>query len=373
MESMSQYLMEYHSKELNLYGELENHLPEIYYFKNFVSSGITTINTLEEILINSPVHPISQSSYREKNIPNNVVFQFKKKGYQTIFITGGRLAWRNLENYLYKQDFEIVEGDKAIENAISGTSQSEWGIFDEFVFERAFNLLNIDTIKPKFVYIMTTTNHTPFKVPKTYKPYPVSMNESFKQKLKIDTALSKKELIAFQYANNCLGNFINKLRSSKPGENTIVVITGDHTRPNFFNFYNEEIYKNYAVPLLVFIPQKYKPDFEIDTNRFGSHKDIFPTIFNLALSKTTYLKSGNNLFTPLNDTTYFYGISNSNAGISKDGVYFADKNLFLSWKDTSYSRLIINPNLNLSDRLNNKIRAHSALMEIILKSELLKE
>lgn len=372
MESMSQYLMEYHSQTMNLLGDLEDVLPGCYVFRNFVSSGNTTINTLEEILLSSPFHPVSQSVYRENGLSGSVALQFKNKGYQTCFFTGARLAWRNLENYLYKQCFDIVEGDKAIQKSVSSSSQGEWGLFDEFVYDRAHAQLSENPGLPKFIYIMTTTNHTPYDVPLSYRPYSLKMEESFSEQLIIDPPLAEKQLIAFQYANDYLGKFVKRIRSSGIGEKTIIVITGDHARPNLFNFSNEDFYKKYTVPLIVYVPQKYRPRYKVDTSRFGSHKDIFPGIFRLALSGAPYLNCGNNLFSPESDTTFFYGQNNNNFGFSRFGAVYVKENQYYMWSDSSYTRLELLKN-NISkelDHLNKKVRAQTAAMKIFIQTDL---
>ena len=54
MESMSNHYFELHSKELNLLGDLNEILPELYYFKNGLSSFNGTIYSLENLLVNTP-------------------------------------------------------------------------------------------------------------------------------------------------------------------------------------------------------------------------------------------------------------------------------------------------------------------------------
>lgn len=375
MESMSQFLMEFHSTKLNLLGELEDVLPNCYFFKNFMAADNSTISSLEEILFSSPLHPISQSTYREKELSSSITLPFKDKGYQTYFFTGARLNWRNLENYLPKQFFDIVEGEKAIEKLISGSSKSEWGLYDEFVFDRAFNKLAENTAQQKFIYIMTTTNHTPYGVPFEYKPYPLTMDKIFKERLKINPVIAEKQLITFQYANHYLGKFLKRIISSDLGDNTIVVITGDHSRPNLINFSKGDFYKNYTVPLIIYVPEKYRPKHVVDTTRFGSHKDIFPSIFNLSLSKAKYINSGNNLLTTNTDTTYFFGLNHNNFGLSKDGALYVKENLYYTWKNSGFEELeLFNDSISFElEKLNKKVRSRTAIMEVFIKNELKNE
>lgn len=50
----------------------------------------------------------------------------------------------------------------------------------------------------------------------------------------------------------------------------------------------------FAVPFL-HVPPVYQNNIQYDPERIGSHKDIFPTLYELALSDMPYLKLGNNL------------------------------------------------------------------------------
>ena len=47
----------------------------------------------------------------------------------------------------------------------------------------------------------------------------------------------------------------------------------------------------------------------INEKRYGSHKDIFPTLINLSLSNQKYFSLGNNLFSKNKPDSLFYGIN----------------------------------------------------------------
>jgi phosphoglycerol transferase MdoB-like AlkP superfamily enzyme len=370
MESMSGYLMEFHSKELNLLGQLELELPYCYQFSNFISASNTTINTLEALIIGSPENPVSQSSFREKSLSGSVALPFLNAGYQTSFFTGGHLTWRNLENYLSKQYFQILEGNTALKKSYPDASESEWGTFDEFLFERIFDQLEKSNGTPQFICAMTTSNHTPYDLPAGYRPYSLKLNDSIKLKIKTSIENANLNMASFQYANDCLGKFIDKVRNSSLGENTIIAVTGDHSITQFFNLPDNILFKQFTVPFLIYVPEKYKVHFKIDQTRFGSHKDIFPTLFNVALSDATYLKTGNNLLSLPSDSAYFFGVYCYNFGISQDGCVMVKDNLYYEWADSSDKTLVPSTNINRQKHLNEKIRAYSASLSYFIKEEL---
>ncbi len=50
------------------------------------------------------------------------------------------------------------------------------------------------------------------------------------------------------------------------------------------------------IPLYFYLPESLKKKISIDINVAGSHKDIFPTLYNLTLKDKEYISIGKNLF-----------------------------------------------------------------------------
>ena len=75
-----------------------------------------------------------------------------------------------------------------------------------------------------------------------------------------------------------------------------------------FDFSPSQMYYKLSVPLLMYIPQKYLGNSRVDTSRWGSHKDIFPTLYNLAISRKSYFNSGNDLLSRQTSIESFYGL-----------------------------------------------------------------
>ncbi len=106
---------------------------------------------------------------------------------------------------------------------------------------------------------------------------------------------------------------LTKIKSSKLGENTIIGFSGDHNSYTLFPFENpntKEINKH-SVPFYLYVPEKYIRENKVNIKRFGSHKDIFPTLFNLSLSNQEYFSLGNNLLEKNINDSLFYGINGS--------------------------------------------------------------
>lgn len=336
MESMSNYNMNFDSEQMNLLGSLRKHFKSDLLFRNFVSSGNITIQSLEYLMVNSPVS-LAQSKYRATQLPSSVAIPFRNSGYQTNFITGGKVNWRSMDEFAANQRFDEVKGMSHIQAQMKNCKANKWGVYDEYLFDYVFDKLAQKDNKPKFFFVQTTTNHTPFELPSDYKPFKIAINDTLKERLLVAEELAVKNLNAYQYSNNTLGNFLDKIKNSELGKNTIVVMTGDHNNLMLFDFDEAHQLQQRGVPLYIYIPEKYKPQSAVNTYRFGSHKDIFPTIFNLSLSDTRYFSIGNNLLdtTSKNENKRYFGMNiGSFTSFSENAaVNYSSSTAFYTWKN----------------------------------------
>ena len=109
MESMSSHLISLDKKEKrDLLGSLRPHWSEGVLFNRFLSEGNGTIDSLARFLVRSPVSDISQSIKQHTDFISNIVGPYKKNGYETIFVTSGNAAWRNLGVFLTHLGFDEV-------------------------------------------------------------------------------------------------------------------------------------------------------------------------------------------------------------------------------------------------------------------------
>jgi phosphoglycerol transferase MdoB-like AlkP superfamily enzyme len=294
MESMSNHYFDLNSNSFNLIGELSDVLPDLYYFKNGLSSNNGTIQTLENFILGTPQTIISQSVYFDTPFTTSIARPFKEKGYDTYFLTGANISWRNIDKMLRQQEFDYIEGSNAILNKIPDAQEFAWGVHDGYLFDYIIDELKKDT-KPKFIFGLTISNHTPFEIPSNYKAFPIEMSKEIKSKIRIDEETAYANFYSHQYAASELGRLIKEIKASPYGENTIIVASGDHNIRQVFEYTPEEGFLKRSVPIMFYIPEKYKPAF-FDGDILTSHKDIFPTIFNLSLSNATYTYTGDNMF-----------------------------------------------------------------------------
>ena len=354
-ESFGNDYLNFHGKELNLLGKLEKHIHEDLFFRNFLSGGNGTIFSLENLFLNRTYPPLTGTTDRFKSYKSSVAFPYSEAGYETIFISGGKIGWRNLHETLPNQYFSQVYGQAEIMQNIKTSEANTWGVYDEFLFEEIYRQLSEKSSKPKLIIALTTTNHTPYEIPDTYEAYPVNIPDSVKEMIIANKEIAQLSFTSYQYANDKFGELLDKIKASELGSNTIIGYSGDHNSYTLFPYESKNIDKNqkHAVPFYLYVPEKYlKNKDSINTKRFGSHKDIFPTLFNLSLSGQMYFSLGNDLLDTTAPDSLYYGINTD--------FVTGDKNLspkILEKKAKAYeilSRYYFNEKKYETDRLGNK-------------------
>ncbi len=319
-------IIKYQSPSFDILASLKKHFDEDIVFTNCISGGNGTIDSLEPFLLNLIQIPgaiaYGQSKFINTSFDEAVAKVFKQKGYETTFVYGGELTWRNVGDFMPHQGFDYCYGKGTILNHFSLKENDEtvhpWGVFDEFALKFVSDLLK-KSDKPQFVFLLTTNNHPPYITPKKYQDKPLSISKDLEKHLQGDLELLKERLKNYQYVMDQLGLFLNDIKTSELSEKTIVSITADNNTIEGNMHYDDSMNESKKIPFYLYVPKwlNYKCN-QINTNIPCSHKDIFATIYNLVLSKAQYTSLGNNLLTPKKDRIYCgfndYGIINTEDG-----------------------------------------------------------
>jgi len=297
MEGFGELPVLNNGKNFNVLGELKEHFDKDILFENFLAAGFITIHALESISLNIPQRPfvnqITQTEKALKCFTSSSVMPFKKAGYETFFIYGGSLTWRDLESFYKVCGFDKTIGEGNID--VSEADRHSWGINDDKFFELIKNELfkNTDN-KPKFIFGMSTQTHPPYKIPAKYTPIQLEIPQQIKDMLSAKDLENKAIFEVYQFANRELAKFISEIKNSKFADNTIIAVTGDHNLRELANYSSSDMFLRYAVPFYLYVPKNLKK--QVDTTKVGSHIDIMPTLYNLSLSNMPYTALGNDLF-----------------------------------------------------------------------------
>ncbi|MDR3236843.1 MAG: LTA synthase family protein [Prevotellaceae bacterium] len=352
MEGMGAVYFSKHSGRLNLLGKLADICSEenCYVFENFMPAANITIPTLEHFVTQTPIAPVAQSPFYSVLFSTATALPFLQNNYQTSFISGARLGWRNINNYLPAQGFQSLEGWAFLLENNPQATDNDWGVFDEYMFDRIFEKLE-KSAAPQYIFGMSVTNHSPYNLHSHYQPLPIEIDDSLQKIIRptVETATVLKNFQTYQYACDMLGKFIQKVKDSPFAQNIIIIATGDHNIRQVFNFDDGQPYWTYSVPMIAYIPQQYLPSpphYHLNTAQWAWHGDIFPTLYGLALSNTPYIKLGRDL---LRDTTVPYAINDFNKIFTDAGAYDMTQNLYFRWEESHYlspaADLAANPEL----------------------------
>ncbi len=331
MESFGSYWLKHNSNDFDLLGDLKNHFAEDNVLTNFMSSTGATIGSLSSLMIGSMQRPISdfltESEYLQVPFRSSPAVTFKKAGYQTRFVYGGNPGWREVDKFARFQGFENVDGENEITKELGTLSdRHDWGVYDNDMFDYLWKKIE-NAKQPQFVLAMTTTNHPPYQLPKAYKQPELKIPANLQSRLVGDVSLPPKRFATYRYSADMLAKFLNQLKQSPLKDKVIVAVTGDHT---FWivNFKNEELLQKSAVPFYLYTPKAiYK---KIPAERFGTHPDILPTLYNLALSNTEYYSTAVDL---LDDKAPHYAFDHSSLILGAEGGVQINrkKNLYFDW------------------------------------------
>lgn len=293
LEGFGELPVLYNSKDFNVLGELKEHFDNDIVLHNFLAAGQITIHCLESTILNMPQRPfamqITQSPKAFNHYTSAAPLPFKNEGYITKAIYGGSLNWRGIDKFFTNQGFDETYGEGSIKNEY----RHEWGINDAQFFELVLRELKDNKGSPVFIYAMSTATHPPYETPPYYKPLPVEIPADLIRMMPNEKKYGKKIFETYQFANREAAKFISAVKNSEFADNTIIVITGDHNLREISASTVEEIFKKYAVPMYIYIPKNLKKP--IDVNKAGSHMDIMPTLYDLALSETQYIAAGTSL------------------------------------------------------------------------------
>lgn len=331
MESFGSFWNDSHSEKFNILGDLKNHFDKGILFKNFLPAENGTIGSIVSVTTSQVIRPgarfLSESEFMKTYIRSSGHMPFKQSGYETHFVYGGKLGWRDLGKFLSVQKYDHLWGADEIKEAMPELNHfskedlgNEWGIFDEYLYTFIDEYLRTSE-RPQLFVVMTTSNHPPFEYPSSYQPRPLELTSELLNSLSVSNDIAKKRFLGFQYANQKMSEFLTKVQTSSLRDKTIFAITGDHSFWISKGVGLDQEFKRYAVPFFLSVPEKYKPA-TINTKKFGSHEDIFPTLYNLSLSDRPYVKLGEDMFSENSSAMNSSGLYANESGAYHHGSFW---------------------------------------------------
>lgn len=322
MESMGSHFLEYDDGDRDMLGALRAHWQQDFVFRRFLPEGNGTMDSLARFFIRSPLMTVDLEQVSRYSFLGNGFTPFKKNGYKVVFATSGNMAWRNLSAILPKLGVDELVDQNTLMKLYPDAQPDTWGVPDQYLFDYIQKrLAKADQEEqPVFIMSMSTTNHPPYQVPPHYQPRDLHITPAMDSRF-AHLGNVREVFGTYTYANDVLGHFLTDLKHSTGADHTIVAITGDHNIRGIGYPDPQEIAIGHAVPLYLYVPTAYQQNIAFDPNRIGSHKDILPTLYSLALSDTAYLHMGCNILAKDPDPVMCNLGYNAEASMTPQGHY----------------------------------------------------
>ena len=209
-----------------------------------------------------------------------------EEGYQTAFFHGAQNGSMGFQAFARKTGFQKYYGRTEYEaakglNDFDGT----WAIWDEpFLQYYAEEMSRMK--EPFMTAVFTASSHHPFAIPEQYKTqFPEGELEIHK---------------CIRYTDMAIGKFLETASKQKWYQNTIFVLTSDHTNMSNHAEYQTDL-GGFCSPIIIFDPQK--PEGEIQ-DKIAQQIDIMPTLLGLLGYQKPYLAFGIDVLNTLAEDTW---------------------------------------------------------------------
>ena len=245
-------------------------------FTNAFANGRQSIEALPSILASVPSFKVlfTSSPYSNQEI-QSLVSVFKDKGYSTSFFHGapnGSMGFLGLSNIL---GFDNYYGKNEFND--NSLYDGYWGIWDEPFLNYVKNETD-KLVEPFFSTFFSLSSHEPFYVPEEYKGvFPMG-----------DVQMHQ----VIGYSDNALKLFFDSAKNKPWFENTLFIITADHTNQFWYPFYSSPI-NRFAIPILFYHPNG---SFKGVNDELTHQMDIFPSIVDLVGYEKPINSWGRSLF-----------------------------------------------------------------------------
>lgn len=271
--------------------------------QKFYANSFRTDRAIPAILAGIPGQPsTSIMKFVDKiehlpTLPNKLI----DNGYKASYFYGGDANFTNMQAFLVHCGFSKIISDKDFSVT---EKMSKWGAPDHLVFKKALeDIKNDKSEKPKLRVIQTSSSHEPFDVP--YHNPRFSSND---------------KLNAFAYADSCLFDFVDSIRTSPGLDNSLIVIVPDHQGVYPENLPLTDI-KHHIPCVMLGCGIENLRNFE---NTPASQIDLSATILGLLGLDNIDFKYSKNIF---DISTPHYGVF---GGTTYMGLVFQDKTTLIN-------------------------------------------
>ncbi len=317
-------------------------------FTNAYANGLKSIEALPAITASIPSlmdDPFITSNYAQNSF-ESIASLLNKEDYKTSFYHGGYKGTMGFYSYCKKAGFSDYFGLEEYDNI--NDFDNTWGIYDKPFFK--YFAENVNTKgEPFFSTFFSLSSHPPYTLPNDYLKKFDSVNK-----------IGIRETIF--YSDFSMKNFFNNIENKTWFNNTVFIITADHTSAENYNKkYNNKIGR-YTIPLII-----YSPDgsFKGINNNVVQQIDIMPTVLEIIGYNKPFFSFGKSILSEKNWAINY--IQNEYCLIKENSIILSKSEEYSSYKDWNLTdtNMINVDNINLLKAIkqdynyrmiNNKIR-----------------
>ena len=216
------------------------------------------------------------------------------EGYETAFFHGAQNGSMGFQAFAQKTGFQKYYGRTEYE-ASKGTNDFDgtWAIWDEPILQYYAEVMS-QMKQPFMTALFTASSHHPFAIPEKYQ------QQFHEGKLEIHKCI--------RYTDMAIGKFFETASRQPWFNNTIFVLTSDHTNMSDHPEYQTDL-GGFCSPIIIYNPSQSTGEIQ---DKIAQQIDILPTVLGLLGYPKEYLGFGIDVLnTPQEDTwavNYLNGI-----------------------------------------------------------------
>ena len=267
-------------------------------FRHSFCNGRKSIDGMPSILSSIPmfVEPFFLTPASMNHV-SGLASLLAGEGYETAFFHGAQRGSMGFMAFARSTGFQEYYGreDFNEDSRFRGDDDFDgmWAIWDE-PFLQYYALKMSEMKEPFMTAVFTASSHHPYQIPEQYKSvYPEEGIEIHK---------------CIRYTDMSIGKFFETARQQPWFQNTIFVLTSDHTNQSDHAFYQTDI-GGFCSPIIIYAPSR--PD-GVMHDKIAQQIDILPTVMGMLHYQKPYFAFGIDLLnTPAEDTwavNYLNGI-----------------------------------------------------------------
>ena len=278
MESFSYEYISFYHPEKSITPFLDSLMKVSDTWPNCFANAKRSIEGIPAVLSSMPSlmdQSFINSAYNVSNI-NSLASILQPQGYTSAFFHGGNNGTMGFDNFTKLAGYSNYFGKKEYDGP-SEDYDGHWGIFDDRFF--SFMIRKINGFTPPFhTAFFSISSHHPYTIPSDYKN-------------KIPKGLTPAQQ-GMAYADASLGSFFDLAKKQKWYDETIFIITSDHSGPATTAYTSNRL-GAYHIPLVFINPQSTNGKIHPET---AQQTDILPSVLHLLNYTGKYSSLGRNLF-----------------------------------------------------------------------------